>query len=187
MKTLNIIQKLSKMGKVLSKIIFIFCIVGFCSCIVGVFSMALGASTLKMGGVTLESILNTEAEVTIGTVYAALAVGMILCAGEAVLAKFAEHYFNHELADSTPFSIAGAKEMQRLGILTICIPIGTQIVAEIVYAVMKQTLQGVEPLQLDNAGSVALGIMFIVMSLICHYGADVYEESKPTLNLSDTL
>ena len=176
MKTLNIIQKLSKMGKVLSKIIFIFCIVG-------VFSMALWASTLKLGGVTLESILNTEVEVTIGTVYAALAVGMILCAGEAVLAKFAEHYFNHELADGTPFSITGAKEMQRLGILTICIPIGTQIVAEIVYAVMKQTLQGVAPLQLDNAGSVALGIMFIVMSLICHYGADVYEESNPTINL----
>ena len=82
MKTLNIIQKLSKIGKVLSKIMFIFCIIGFCGCIVGIFSMALGAETLKFGGVTLESILNTEAEVTIGTVYAAMAAGMILCAGE---------------------------------------------------------------------------------------------------------
>ena len=117
MKTLNIIQKLSKIGKVLCKIMFIFCIIGFCGCIVGIFSMALGAETLKFGGVTLESILNTEAEVTIGTVYAAMAAGMILCAGEAVLAKFAEHYFKRELADGTPFTFAGAKEMQRLGIL----------------------------------------------------------------------
>lgn len=117
MKTLNIIQKLSKIGKVLSKIMFIFCIIGFCGCIVGIFSMALGAETLKFGGVTLESILNTEAEVTIGTVYAAMAAGMILCAGEAVLAKFAEYYFKRELADGTPFTFAGAKEMQRLGIL----------------------------------------------------------------------
>lgn len=117
MKTLNIIQKLSKIGKVLSKIMFIFCIIGFCGCIVGIFSMALGAETLKFGGVTLESILNTEAEVTIGTVYAAMAAGMILCAGEAVLAKFAEHYFKRELADGTPFTFAGAKEMQRLGTL----------------------------------------------------------------------
>lgn len=183
MKTLKTIQKLSKIGKALSRIMFIFCIVGFCCCIVGILSMALGAPALKFGGVTLESILNTEAEVTVGTVYAALAVSMILCAGEAVLAKFAEHYFKRELADGTPFSIDGAKEMQRLGILTICIPIGTQIVAEIVHAVMEQTMQGVAPLQLDNAGSVGLGIMFIVMSLICHYGADVYEERKPTLNL----
>ena len=117
MKTLSIIQKLSKIGKVLSKIMFIFCVIGFCGCIVGIFSMALGAETLKFGGVTLESILNTEAEVTVGTVYAAMAAGMILCAGEAVLAKFAEHYFKRELADGTPFTFAGAKEMQRLGTL----------------------------------------------------------------------
>lgn len=173
MKTLNTIQKLSKIGKVLSKIMFIFCIIGFCGCIVGILSMALGAPTLKIGGVTLESILNTEAEVTIGTMYAAMVAGMILCAGEAVLAKFAEHYFKHELADETPFTLAGAKEMQRLGILTICLPIGTQIIAEIVYAVMEQTMQGVAPLRLDSAGSVALGVMFIVMSLICRYGAEM--------------
>ncbi len=183
METLNIIQKLSKIGKVLSKIMFIFCIIGFCGCIVGILSMALGAPTLKIGGVTLESILNTEADVTVGTVYAAMAAGMILCAGEAVLAKFAEYYFKHELADGTPFTLAGAKEMQRLGILTICLPIGTQIVAEIVYAVMEQTMQGVAPLRLDSAGSVALGVMFIVLSLICRYGADIYEESKATRNL----
>ena len=183
MKTLNIIQKLFRIGKVLSKIMFIFCIIGFCGCIVGILSMALGAPTLKIGGVTLENILNTKAEVTIGTVYAAMAAGMILCAGEAVLAKFAEHYFKRELADGTPFTLAGAKEMQRLGILTICLPIGTQIVAEIVYAVIEQTMQGVAPLRLDSAGSVALGVMFIVMSLICRYVADMYEESKTAHNL----
>lgn len=177
MKTLNTIQKLSKIGKILSKIIFIFCIIGFCGCIVGILSMALGAPTLKIGGVTLESILNTEAEVTIGTVYAAMAAGMILCAGEAVLAKFAEHYFKRELTDGTPFTFAGAKEMQHLGILTICLPRGTRIVAEIVHAVMEQTMQGIAPLQLDNDGSVAFGIMFLVMSLICRYGAALYEEN----------
>ena len=183
MKTLNIIQKLSKIGKVLSKIMFIFCIIGFCGCIVGILSMALGAPTLKIGGVTLESILNTEAEVTVGTVYAAMVAGMILCAGEAVLAKFAEHYFNCELTDGTPFTFASAKEIQRLGILTICLPIGTQIVAEVVHAVMEQTMQGVAPLRLDSSGSVTLGVMFIVMSLICRYGATMYEESKTTHNL----
>lgn len=175
MKTLNNIKKLSKIGKVLSRIVFIFCIIGFCGCIVGIISMALGTPTLKIGGVTLESILSIEAGVTTGTAYAAMAAGMILCAGEAVLAKFAEHYFKHELADGTPFDLGGAKELMRLGILAICIPIGTQMIAEIVYAVMEQTMQGVAPLQLDNDGSVTLGIMFIVLSLICRYGAELRE------------
>lgn len=178
MKTLYNIQKLSKIGQVLSRIVFIFSIIGFCGCIVGILSMALGAPTLKIGGLTLESILRMEAGVTTGTVYAAMAAGVILCAGEAVLSKFAEHYFKRELADGTPFTFAGAKEMQRLGILTISLPIGTQIVAEIVHAVMEQTMQGVAPLQLDNDGSVTLGIMFIVLSLICRYGAELREEKR---------
>ncbi len=172
MKTLRTIQTLSKIGKILSKLMFIFCIIGFCSCIVGILSMAIGAPTLKIGGITLRSILKTEAGITVGTVYAAMAAGMILCAGEAVLAKFAEHYFKRELADGTPFTFAGAKEMMRLGILTICLPIGTQITVEIVHAVMEQAIQGVAPLWSDNAGSVALGVMFLVMSLICRYGAE---------------
>ena len=73
--------------------------------------------------------------------------------------------------------------MQCLGILTICLPIGTQIIAEIIHAVIEQAMQDVAPLRLDSAGSVALGVMFIVMSLICRYGADMYEESKTTRDL----
>ena len=183
MKTLNIIQRLSMIGKILSKIMFIFCIIGFCGCIVGILSMSLGAPTLKIGGVTLESILNTEAEVTIGTVYAAMAAGMVFCAGEAVLAKFAEHYFKRELADGTPFTLDGAKELNRLGVLTICLPIGTQIAAEIVHAVIEQAMQGVAPLSLNSSGSAALGVMFIILSLICRYGAEQHEENKAVRNL----
>lgn len=73
-----------------------------------------------------------------------------------MLAKFAEHYFKRELADGTPFDLGGAKELMRLGILAICIPIGMQMIAEIVYAVMEQALHGVAPFQSDYSGSVAL-------------------------------
>ena len=48
MKTLNIIQRLSRIGRILSKIIFIFCIIGFCGCIVGILSMAIGAMFIVM-------------------------------------------------------------------------------------------------------------------------------------------
>ena len=179
MKTLGTIQKLWKLGKVLCRVVFIFCIVGLCGCAAGIISMALGAPTLKFGGVTLGSILSISAGVTTGTVYAAMTAGAILCAGEAVLAKFAEHYFGRELADGTPFSLAGAAELMRLGILTICIPIGTQVIAEIVHAVMEQAMEGVAPLRLENAGSAALGVMFLVMSLLCRYGAEMQTGETP--------
>ena len=92
MNTLKTVQVLSKTGKILSKIVFIFCIIGFCGCIAGILSMALGVQTLKIGGITLKGILQAE-NISEKGVYAAMAAGMIFCAGEAVLAKFAEHYF----------------------------------------------------------------------------------------------
>ena len=48
MKTLNNIQRLYKIGRILSKIMFIFRIIGFCGCIVGILSMAFGVMFIEM-------------------------------------------------------------------------------------------------------------------------------------------
>lgn len=178
MQTLNTIQKLSKIGKTLSKIAFIFCIVGFCGCIAGIIGMAFGLKTLNLSGISIESIFNNKSGIGVGSIYAPLTAAMIVCCAEGVLAKFAEHYFKHELADGTPFTLGGAKELQRLGILTICIPLGSQIIAEAVHSAMAEALTGVAPFNIDSTGSVALGIMFIVMSLICRYGAEKEKQSE---------
>ena len=178
MKTLNTIQKLARLGKILSKIAFVFSVIGAVGSVVGIISMALGAWKLQLGGISLHSILQTEAGVTVGTVYASMAVALILCTGEAVLAWFAKHYFEHELADGTPFCFQGAKELMRLGILTVCIPIGTQSIAGIVHSVLEHTLEGVAPFEPGSSGSFVLGIMFLVMSLLCRYGAELREYTQ---------
>lgn len=132
MKSLKTIQILAKIAKILCKIIFVCCIVAFCCCVVGIFSLILGVEYLKIGGVSLGNILHTEANVSIGTLYTTMAIGMILSAGEYVLAKFSEAYFSKEIADGTPFSISGSKELFKLGILCIVISLGALIVAEII-------------------------------------------------------
>ena len=43
---------------------------------------------------------------------------------------------------------------------------------------MEQIMKDIEPLQLSNSGSVALGVMFFVMSLICQYGAVIQRVEK---------
>lgn len=60
----------------------------------------------------------------------------------------------------------------RLGILTICVPLGTLIVAQIVSSIMAAWLGCGETFKLDEGDSVALGVMFIVLSLVCKYGAE---------------
>lgn len=172
-KTLKTIQVLSKIGRILSKTAFVCCIVGFCGCVVGIISLAAGFEAVKIGGVTIKSILRNEAGLSTGTLYASMAAGMVLSAGEAVVAWFAERYFERELGDGTPFDLGGAKQMLTLGIIVICVSVGAQMLAGIVYAIFRATMEGVGEYSFGEFGSAAIGVMFILTSLICRYGAEL--------------
>lgn len=162
MKSLNTIQKLSKIGKVLSKIAFTFSVIGFCGCIAGLLSLSFGNDSLiKIGGVTLHGLISEEYGYNIKSISATLSGWMIVCAGEAVLAKFAEVYFKNELKAGTPFTLAGAKELLRLGILTLTVPTGCAVVGSIVEGIIagfmkvekaamdiRRKFGGIEPLEL---------------------------------------
>lgn len=176
-KTLKTIQTLSKIGKIVSKIVFICCIVGFVACLV---SLVLGVGTgelVRLGGVSIRGILEEQAGISVGTVYAATAVGLLLCAGEAVVAKYAELYFKHELQAGTPFTMDGAGELLRLGILTIVIPLAATVAASVTYEILAQYLPDVADFQMENGGSVGTGILFIIMSLLCRLGAEQKENA----------
>lgn len=173
--SLKTIQKLNKVGKVLSKIVFICCLVGAIGCIIGIVSAALmGAdAVLKIGGVSVYSLIEKEAEMSIAAMYAAMFVGMAMCFAEAVVSRTAERYFSNELAAGTPFTFEGAKEMLRLGIIVIAVPLGTTIVCAIGVGIVSALVEGVDKIELGNDVSVTLGIMFIVMSVIFRYGAEL--------------
>ena len=181
MNTLNTIQKLSKIGKVLNKIAFVFSVIGFCGCIAGLLSLCFGnGSLIKIGGVTLHALVSEEYGYNIKSITAALSGWMVVCAGEAVLAKFAEVYFKNELKAGTPFTLAGAKELLRLGILTLAIPTGCAVAGSIVEGIiagfMKVEKAAAVDVYFDNESSIVLGIMFILGSLLCQYGAELHEE-----------
>lgn len=178
MDTLKVLGKLARLGKVLCRIAFVCCIVGFCLCIAAIASLALGVEPLKLGRVTINGLILTETSVSMTAMYAAIIVAMILCASEAVLARFALHYFQRALSDGTPFTFGGAQELKRLGILTICLPLGTQVVSEIVYAALTHGAAKVFSLRLNFGGSVLLGALFIVMSLLCRLGAEQATHSE---------
>ncbi len=177
MKTLNTIQTLSKVGKVISKIVYICCIVGFCGCAIGIVALLMGERAIKLGGVTLHGILQTEAGISEGTVWAAIAVGMILCIGEFFVSRMAYRYFENELKARTPFTVAGAKELLHLGISAVWIPIVSLVLAQIAQEIVEHFAENVEIMSLDGYDSVALGVMLIFMSLLCKYGAELHENS----------
>ena len=178
MKALDTIQTLSRIGRILSKIARIFSIIGLCGCVAGLLSLTLGRGGLiKLGGVTLHSFLDERFGYNIKSICAALSGWLILCAGEAVLAGFAERYFKNELQAGTPFTTDGAKELRRLGILTLCIPTGCALAARIAEGVLAGMLkiERADMLDLCTEGGahLALGVMFLFVSLLCRNGTEL--------------
>lgn len=178
MKSLDTIQKLAKLGKVLSKIAWILSVIGFAGCIAGLLSLNFGnGSLLSIGGVPLHKLVESDYGFNIKSLTATLSGWMIVCVGEAVVAKFAETYFKNELKAGTPFTFSGAKELLRLGILTLVIPTGCavagSVIEEIVMGLMRVEKIAAMDVYFDNESSIVLGVMFLFISLLCRCGAEL--------------
>ena len=182
MRALDTIQKLSQIGRTLSRIAFIFSAIGVCGCMAGLLSLSLGSGGLiRLGGVTLHGLISEGSGGDVKGVAAAISGWMIVCAGEAVLARFAEIYFKNELKAETPFTLAGAKELLRLGILTLAIPTGCAAAGSIAEGIaagfMNVEKAAAMDRYFDNEVSIVLGIMFMLGSLLCRCGAELRERS----------
>lgn len=189
MKSLKIIQVLAKIGKIFSKVLFICCVVGFCGCVVGFFALLIGADKVKLDGKTLNEVLIEKANgTTVNTLYDIMVVGVILSAGQAVLCKFTEKYFDKQLAIGTPFDLEFSRLTLKTAILIICIPLVSILLASISHAIFKECLSGVKSMNLADYSSVGIGVAFILLSVIYRYGAEVIAQSKekPVLPESDS-
>lgn len=170
MKTLNV---LAKIGRVFSKIVFICCIVGAAGCLVGIVSLAvLPDESFKLGGVTIHGLIEQSAEMTMATLYGTMIAGIFLCAAEGVVSRFAVAYFENLLAAGTPFTLAGAKELQRLGILSLAVPYGTVLAVTIAWGIAQAFVAGLGELSLSVDGSWTLGALLIVGSVLCRAAAE---------------
>ena len=105
---------------------------------------------------------------------------LIVCAGQAVLAKFAETYFKNKLQAGTPFTFGGAKELLRLGVLTLVIPTGCSDLGSIAEGIAAGFWNAEKAaaldLSFDNGASIVLGVMFLPGSLPCRYGAELTQQ-----------
>ncbi|MCR5485804.1 MAG: hypothetical protein K6F09_09445 [Clostridiales bacterium] len=176
-KTLKTIQTIAKIGKILSKIVYIFCIVGAVFCAVGIISFSLGADeAFKLGGVNIRGLIQSEEGLSVNQMYAGMATGIAICVFQGILSKFAYSYFKNELKDGTPFTERGAKEMLRLGILAIALPLAAVITSGIINSVMNNVLGDIDKTDLTDFASAGTGVALIVMSIIFKYGAECFEK-----------
>lgn len=147
-------------------------------CIAGIVSVAIGAdNSAELGKVTVHGLVDGIDGMSIVHACNLLAQLLVFTISVAVLAKLAEIYFKNELKAGTPFTFEGAKEMRRLGVLGIAIPLAATIAGAIIAGIMANQT-GVEKYQLNNGAGVALGLFFLVLSVIFKYGAEVAESAE---------
>ena len=189
MKNLRTVQVLAGIGRVLSKIVFVFSIVGASLCAAGIVSFALlGDGGLKIGGVTLRAFIEKEAGLSAAETYAAMGTGLVFLVAEIIVSAMAVRYFRHELEAGTPFTAPLARELaqgtHRPGVgryirhritpfLHICAGLGASIICGIALSVMKVVGQTANNVSYGGSFSAGIGIAMIVVSVICDYGAEL--------------
>ncbi len=183
MNSLNAIQTMAKVAKVLSNVIFVFAIVGLCLCVGGAIGFAFGFDGFDLGSVHVNGLVSAQDGLSRGAALAGLIKGILYCIGSIVLARFSQRYFSAELEAGTPFTADGAKQLQQLGILTAVLSAATQIVLAIVYAVLEKLYPGEVFAEIDLGVALTIGLAMIVISQICKYGSQL---NQPVKDIEDT-
>lgn len=176
-KSLKVIQTIYQIAKVLSKIVFIMCIIGFAGCVFGiVFFEALG--DVVVGEVTIKGLIETSSELSVASTYDAMIAGALFCAAECVIAKFASIYFTNELKDGTPFTKNGYKELFRLSIIMLSVSIGVNILVAISHGIISALYENVEELNTFDFSSITTGVAMMFLSLIYKTATEQIENAS---------
>lgn len=171
-KSLKTVQTVCKVCKVLAEIAFVMFVVIVALMLAATIFTGTGKldALVSSGGVVLDDMLQ-QTGVTQEYVTAVLVCMTIIIAAEAVVAKFINVYFKHELKAGTPFTFEGVKEMLRLGIITIAVPVGASLVATIVFGIMAAG-SGLDS-EFNFEISLGMGLMFLALSPLLKHGTEL--------------
>ncbi len=165
MKSLDIVQKISKVLHILSIIALVGVIVGAVSLIIGG-SALLGVpyfddhNAIKLFVMEFGTKYITDLGIN-------LIAESIFLFGLAITLGYIRDYFKHELEDGTPFTHRGANELRKVGIFSLTIPIGALCLTSIVISIA-----GAEKM-ITNEYEMTTGVAMILLSFVFHYGADL--------------
>lgn len=178
MKSLQTVQKTFRVFQVLTKIAFIFSVVGASICAVG----ALCAVTWYNGGEVFslfgEPVTIFDSGKGLNQTLAVLLSDLVYLTADAILLAFAGRYFKAEQAEGTPFTENGANLIRKLGIRCIWMPIVAIVIASVITVCLGVEQSG----DVSNLPSLITGVVLILASLIFRYGAELEERNRAQIS-----
>ena len=174
MEQLQKIQKTVHVFEILTKIAYIFSIVGAVLCAVGALcalSYASGGQVFSLFGEPV-TIFSTTRPMT--ETMAVMLADFVMLVTEAILLSFALRYLKAEQADGSPFTVSGADTLKKLGIRCIWMPIVAMVLVSVI-----GVCYNVENISSDsNLPSLVTGVVLILASMVFRYGAALEEKCK---------
>ena len=180
-QTLSIIQALAKAAKIICQVVFILTIIGGVSSLLSLGGLMIaqiinGETFLKILSMTEETI-NVET-INVETMYFSLATALVACVSTCVMAKLTQKYLENELDAGTPFTVDGANELFRLGIIQLIVSAATSILVGTAFVVLSIFFPNLQEVEFDI--DLTAGIIMIVMSLIFKGAAQSIEAKDLT-------
>lgn len=164
---LSTIQTFHKLGRILSTIVLVVSVLVF------VFSLTCAAAAAFGLEKTIYDFFSVDSPVTSGELYFGISSTIIGALGEIIVSRYAVKYFKAELESGTPFNRDNAKKLRNLGILNIVIPITIVILKSVFHMVLQSRFGDIGENEYELISPVAVGLMFIVLSLVCRYGSEI--------------
>lgn len=167
MKSLMIIQRTLKVLKTLSRIAMIVSFIVVGSALLGALcviewqlegTLGIGRSIVELVG-----IMNWKQAIC------ELLSDAVFAFTSDFLHLFAWSYLKLEQDEGTPFTYNGANKMRSLGIKVVVMLLVAVIISAVIYGCFKVE----KPVDHNNAISVVLGIVLILISLVFRYGAEL--------------
>lgn len=174
MEQLERIQKTFRVFQILTKIAYVFSIVGAIICAVGALCAAAWYSGGQVFSLFGEPVTPFAVGDSLNQTLAVLLSDMVMLTAEAILLSFACKYLKAEQSEGTPFTENGANMLKKLGIRCIYMP----IVAVVISCVIVVCLGAEDTGDISNLPSLATGIVLILASMIFRYGATLEEKAK---------
>lgn len=170
-KSLKTVQTVCKVCKVLAEIAFVLFVVIVALMLAAAIFTGTGNfdALVSSGALILDDAIMYSGAAQEYVVAICVAI-IIVFSAEAVVAKFINVYFKHELKAGTPFTFEGAKEMLRLGIIAIAVPSAASVISAIYLTVVTADSGD---WNFSVKISLGMGLMFLALSPLLKHGTEL--------------
>lgn len=174
-KSHRVIQVTCKVVWILSRILFVCCIVGMVFALIGIIMLTCGFSDIVINNITIKGIIENKSGIALPVMVTATICAMIGMGAELVVARAGVRCFSNELEDETPFTDRFAKQIKQLGIMQLIVSIGSAILFQGSIAIVCMLTNSTNTMDFGDGIGVISGVFFIFIGVLCKYGTEIKE------------